>query len=305
VVAGYSTHRRGMSRRPAAIPAELTCGPITVAEARRAGLDHWHLRGKSWRRVGPALYVPSATLDSPRLMLAAALPRMPANSVFSGYTAAWLHGLDVPPCDPIEVTVPRASGVTTRTGLAISRARLDDSDVVVRAGLLATSILRTLIDLGQHRDLVEAVVITDMALHQRLTTLAEFQAAIEGCGHRRNVKRLRRVVALAEPRAESPMETRLRLVLMNGGLPRPEAQVNLYDRNGDFIARTDLYYPSHRLAIEYDGGNHRDRLADDDRRQNAILSAGYGLLRFTAGDVQKTPELTVAQARSALAARHP
>jgi hypothetical protein len=33
--------------------------------------------------------------------------RMPAGTAFSGYTAAWLHGLDVAPCNPIEVTIPK------------------------------------------------------------------------------------------------------------------------------------------------------------------------------------------------------
>ncbi len=289
-----------MSRRPAPIPAELVNGPFTVAEARRAGLAPWRLRGKSWRRVGPALYVPSATTDSPRLLLAAALPRLPPNSPFSGHTAAWLHGADVPPCNPIEATVPRGSGVTARAGLSISRAHLDDSDVVVRQGFLVTSILRTLVDIGLTRDLVEAVVVADMALHQCLTTRAEFQAAIDTHAPRRNIKRLRKVAALAEAAAESAMETRLRLLLVLAGLPAPLLQVDLHDERGRFVARADLYYPEHRLAIEYDGGTHRTSLVADNRRQNLLLQAGYQLLRFTAADVLGAPDMVIAQVRAAL-----
>jgi hypothetical protein len=36
----------------AALPAELTHGPFTLAEARQAGLTPRQLQGKTWRRVG-------------------------------------------------------------------------------------------------------------------------------------------------------------------------------------------------------------------------------------------------------------
>jgi very-short-patch-repair endonuclease len=58
------------------------------------------------------------------------------------------------------------------------------------------------------------------------------------------------------------------------------------------------------LAIEYDGGNHRDRLVEDHRRQNGLINAGLRLLRFTAADVYGNPDLVAMQVRHALAARH-
>lgn len=96
------------------------------------------------------------------------------------------------------------------------------------------------------------------------------------------------------------METRLRMVLVLGRLPPPCVQVNLDDASGVFIGRVDLYYPDRRLAIEYDGENHRERLVSDLRRQNALLNAGYRLLRFTATDL-RTPASVVAQVRHARA----
>ena len=98
------------------------------------------------------------------------------------------------------------------------------------------------------------------------------------------------------------METRLRLLLVLAGLPRPEVQVPLEDGRGRFLGRPDLYYPGERLGLEYDGGTHRASLAEDNRRQNRLLSAGFRLLRFTAGDVLRTPDLVVAQVRAALGA---
>lgn len=52
--------------------------------------------------------------------------------------------------------------------------------------------------------------------------------------------------------------------------------------------------------IEYDGGTHRESLVEDNRRQNAILSLGCQMLRFTAPDDLKTPASTARQVRAIL-----
>lgn len=100
--------------------------------------------------------------------------------------------------------------------------------------------------------------------------------------------------------AESPMETRLRWLLLESGLPCPEVQTDFYDDAGQFLGRADLYYPATHLVIEFDGANHRDRLVSDDRRQNSIVSAGYRVLRFTAADVLGRPATVAALVASAL-----
>jgi len=92
------------------------------------------------------------------------------------------------------------------------------------------------------------------------------------------------------------------MLLVLAGLPRPQAQFPVHDATGRFVGRPDLYYPNRRLGVEYDGGTHRETLADDNRRQNLLLDAGVTLLRFTARDVLSAPDLLVALVRRALAA---
>jgi very-short-patch-repair endonuclease len=75
-------------------------------------------------------------------------------------------------------------------------------------------------------------------------------------------------------------------------------QADLHDAAGEFLGRADLYYPDRRLVIEYDGENHRDRLVSDVRRQNALVNAGYHVLRFTAADL-RTAGLVADQVRRA------
>jgi hypothetical protein len=81
------------------------------------------------------------------------------------------------------------------------------------------------------------------------------------------------------------METRLRMLLVLAGLPKPEVQVPLYDESGAFVGRADLYYPDQRLVIEYDGSTHRDSVAADNKRQNRLIDAAYNILRFTAANL--------------------
>src|SRR5438094_5992863 len=113
--------------------------------------------------------------------------------------------------------------------------------------------LGSIADLGRRLPLVEAVVVLDTALHRRITGLEQLKFWVDTHPGYHGIRQLKRAVELANPAAESPMETRLRLLLMSNGLPTPVVQMSLYDGTGAFIARPDLYYPRDRLAIEYDG----------------------------------------------------
>ncbi|HYZ02213.1 MAG TPA: hypothetical protein VFA92_12025, partial [Candidatus Binatia bacterium] len=183
--------------RRAAVPAELTRGPFTVAEAERAGLTRRQLEGRSWRRLGAGLYAWAGLPDTPALLLAAVQRRLPAGAAFSGRTAAWLHGLDLPPCDPVEVTVPERSGISTRAGARVRRAALPAGDVVTQRGMPATSPLRTIADLGGSLPLVEAVVVADMALQHRLVDEAALHAYVAAPVRHKGSVRLQQVVDLA------------------------------------------------------------------------------------------------------------
>src|SRR5204863_3420181 len=143
--------------------------------------------------------------------------------------AAWLHGLDVSPCDPIEVTVSRNAGISGRVGIRVCRSPLPEVDVVLIRGLRVTTIVRTIADLCRRLPLMEAVVIVDAALHSRRVTL-EHLSSSGGAS-------LKRVVRFAEPKSQSPMESRLRMVLVLGGLPRPQAQVPIYDSTAQSVLR--------------------------------------------------------------------
>jgi len=224
---------------------------------------------------------------------------MPHDAVFACSTAAWMHGLDIRSIERLEIMLPPTCTVRSCVGVIVRRSRLTSGETVAVNGLPATVVHRTLRDLCLYREPIDALVAIDTAIQRKLTDKTNLLRDPVAAMGRRGSARFRRLVGLGAP-AESPMETRLRWLLVSAGLPPPEVQVDLHDDDGDFLGRADLYYRQARLVIEYDGGNHRERLVSDNRRQNLLINAGYRILRFTAADISGRAELVAAQVRGLL-----
>ena len=285
--------------RTAHIPPQLTKKPFSLEDARRAGLTKSSLRGKSWHRLGAELYCWGGRPADPWMVLSAWQRHLPSGAVFAGKTAAWLFGLDLDPLNPIELIVPPHSGVRSRPGLDVRRCDLPRRDVVKVRGLASTAVPRTLLDLSLRLSPVEALVAIDAAVRAQLADKGSLMRYADLADGRAGARGLRTLAALAE-RAESPMETRLRWLLLKAGLPHPKVQTDLCDVKGRFLGRADLYYPEARLVIEYDGINHRERLVEDNRRQNVLINDGFRILRFAAADVMNQPDLVAVRVRRAL-----
>ena len=111
------------------------------------------------------------------------------------------------------------------------------------------------------------------------------------------------VLALADACAESPMESRARMALHLGGLPAPVVQHPVIARGARYYL--DLAYPEVRLAIEYDGAEHRTqrRARRDLIREAALTALGWHILRFDADVVLYRPDRLVDVVRTELAVR--
>ncbi len=287
--------------RSAKIPAQLKHAPFSLEEARAAGLTLSSLKSQEWKRLGSELYCWRGLPPDPWLILDAWRRLLGDTVTFSSRSAAWLHGLDVNPVNPVAVTAPSDSALRSCHGLTVRRCDLGTDEVVTARGLRGTSIHRTLRDICLGEPPVEALVTLDSALRSRIAdreALWRYALSVNGLPGSR---RMRQLIPLVEP-AESPMETRLRWLFIQAGLPRPQVQAELFDSAEQFIARVDLYYPNASLVIEFDGGIHREHLVADARRQNQLINAGFTVLRFTGPDLNYRPEHVVAEVRHALAA---
>jgi hypothetical protein len=177
---------------------------------------------------------------------------------------------------------------------------VDESDLNLVGGLRMTNPLRTAFDCGRWLSLVEATVVADALSNARLFTrddLAAYRLSHPGL---RGVRQVDRVGDLMDAKSESPMETRVRLLLVLSGLPRPEVQLVILDRARRFVARADLGYDAARLLVEYDGAFHWEQRRADDRRRDAMRVLGWTVIVVSREDYYNAPELLVARVAAAL-----
>lgn len=291
------------------IPQELTDGPFLGSDAIRRGLiTPDQLRSPAWTRLLRDVYVhlPAAAVVGRICRAQAAWLAAPQGGVISGRSAAWMLGVDVlrRPDEPIEVTIGRDDPMRPRRGVVIRRALVPDSDIDAIERIFHTNLYRTLFDLarrrrpGSERDFVEAVVAFDAITHLSPVTEETFLAYVSAHRGWRGVRLAPETVRHSDRRAESPMESRLRMLLVLAGLPCPHVQHEI--RVGDGRCRIDLAYPEELLAIEYDGRAHRDRWQADVRRQTLLADLGWRFLRYTAKDYYEHPDRIIGQVTRAL-----
>lgn len=242
--------------------------------------------------------------DSREMRLAAATLVIPPRGVLVGLTAAWVYGADVRRDGDLDVHAgfPEGTRIRGRPGLVVSQETLAPSDIWVISGMSVTSPVRTAFDCLRLLKGAERLVVADALTHLRRTTVEELRRYFAGQRRLRNLRVAELLLDDIEPKSESPMETRLRVGLVGCGLPRPEAQVDVFSSGGAFIGRVDLAYVDARLAVEYDGAWHWERRRQDDRRRAALRAAGWEVLVFSAEDL-KTTDLVAAQVRAALRGR--
>ncbi|MDQ1661481.1 MAG: hypothetical protein QOJ68_1461 [Blastococcus sp.] len=263
------------------------------------------LRSRAWRRVYRDVYADAELLVTHELAIAGAALIVPGTAVFGGRTAAYLLGADslVDAATPVEVIVPEDDRFGPVAGLRIRRASLTAADVRSVRRYSCTTPLRTALDISRGEELPDAVPALDVLLRQGLLRMGDLVEAADALPSGRGSRKARRAVELADERAESPPESRLRLMLRLAGLT-PEPQFVVRDTEGRFLARVDLAFPELKIAIEYDGAWHGrpGQLARDRRRLNALVAAGWRVLHVTAGDMLVTDGL-VAAVRQLIPAR--
>jgi hypothetical protein len=230
--------------------------------------------------------------DDPRV-IAAAAARSCRGSVVSHRSAAVIHGLPLlrpPPLRPDLTIAPRATGDVA--GALLHRATLRPEDVTEIEGVPVTTVARALIDIARCSSTTAAVVSIDAALHRRLADAQDLEEIIGTCRHWPRIRRAKLALAVADARAESPLESFSRLVLRWLKLPTPGLQTTLYDETGVFLGRTDFYWDEFGVAGEADGRtkyDDRDVLTAEKLRQEELANSGIEVVRWGWADVRYRP----------------
>lgn len=209
--------------------------------------------------------------------------------VVSHLSAAVLYGFDVLEAPPTtQVTVPRGQH---------RRASTLDCDLYWADDVPAldgrTTRLRTVLDCARTLAFADGLCVADSALRQdaiQRDHLIAAAATLSGPGS----AGARRVAYAADGRAESPLESVLRAVLLEAGIDSFVPQWVVQDKT--FSARIDLADPGQLIALEADSFAHhgtRRALTRDCRRHTNLTIRGWRLLRFSWEDVILDPEWVV------------
>lgn len=168
-------------------------------------------------------------------------------------------------------------------------------DVVVVHGLPVTDRLRTAVDCLGLLPFEQALDLYAWLGTHRVVTRNSISAATRDAFNRAGTPQLRRLLNVTPHGAVSAAELRV-----HGALRR--ARVGGWTANapilvaGRVVAVADLLFDHERVIIEVDGLRaHSGQTAfiRDRRRQNALVAAGYLVLRFTWWDVVERPDAIV------------
>lgn len=275
-------------------------GLITHAQALAHGISEWtvqrRVRAGDWGRLHPRVYLVGGHARTGRSSVRAAGMWVGERGVLSGPAAAFWLGmlLDVP--GRIEVTVPRACGLRGHTGVRVRRRDLDPLDRRRSRGIRHTG--RALTALETAIAAPDGSAFLDRALQKHVPFDEVYRAYCRNMGAR-GFARVATLLTSAADRADSVAE-RIVVKLLRGagitgwqpGLPFQQWKI-------------DVAFPEVRLAVEIDGWAwHTDvqRFRTDRRKGNALVGAGWTVLRFTWHDLTDRPDHVLAQIQVALRA---
>ncbi len=244
--------------------------PFTRGRALTAGYGEAQLRGRQFVRLYRGVYVARTVPLTAEVRARGALLLAPPPAFASHHTAGAIWGGVVPASSCVHVTIPRALSFQT------AGVRTHESDreraVCVRHGIRLTTPEQTFIDMGSYLDLVGLVVLGDRLVRLEVTTPQRLMRSVDAwTGHHREL--LGRASRLVRPGVDSPPESRLRMLVVLAGLPEPEVNHIIRDPDtGAWLRRFELAYRRLRLAVEYEGRQHRDDdeiwAADIERRED-------------------------------------
>ena len=222
--------------------------------------------------------------------------------VVAGFAAAALHGSRW--VDDVQVVELIHDNRRSPPGIQTYGDRIEEDEIELVAGIPVTSPARTALDFGCWYPTMTAVAGIDSLARAIEVKAADVELLVRKYARRRGIARARQAVELFDSGAQSPRESWLRVVLIQAGLPRPQTQIPVLDEFGTAIAHLDMGWEDVKVAVEYDGEQHRSdrrQYTWDIRRLEVLERLGWIVIRVVAGD---RPAEIVGRVRAALARRN-
>jgi len=278
--------------------------PFTRAEAHAAGISDAMLGGRRFRRLFHGVYVCADQHVDAVMLARAALRTVGAGACVGGPFAAAVLGL---PAErrgrEVELVLPDASRRPRRADIRVRVA--PHARQVSWRGVPVLHPVDLFVDLARTSTLVELVVLGDALVRSRHATPEDLRAAAAAC-RAQHGRLAARAAAYVRAGVDSPMESRLRMLLVLAGLPEPTVNHVVRRSDGSVRYRIDLSWPELRVAVEYDGRHHRadlDQWDADVVRRDWFEAAGWCRLDVVARGVYQRPAETVDRVAAVLRSR--
>lgn len=279
-------------------------GVLTRDQALRGGLTlrqvQHRVRTGRWITLHPGVYLVGRREADQQACTRAAVAWAGSDAVASGLTAAWWWQLRDWAPGAAEVTVPRARSPRVAARVSVRHRNLDPADLVVLRGLPVTALPLTILDAAAALGGDSGRPLVDRALQHRVS-FAELHAAYCRSFGRHGSPWLGRVLRQAADGASSDAERVLHRLLRGARIDGWVANHLVALAGTEYWI--DVAFVARRLAVEVDGWawhSDVDRFAKDRRRQNALVLAGWTVLRFTWHDLMSRPQAVIAEIRAAL-----
>ena len=197
------------------------------SEAMRSGIVSGYQLRTLYRTVYPDVYVPAFTDPTLRTRTVGAWLWSDKRAVVAGLAAAALHGSRwIDENEPVELIWRNTH---PPDGLIVRNERLQDDEITKVAGIPVTTRARTAFDLGRHLEWGEAIARLDALMRVQVFSIEDVLLLAKRHQGARGLRQLRAALPLVDGGAASPPETRLRLLFIDAGLPKPTTQIPVVD----------------------------------------------------------------------------
>ena len=282
---------------------EILDWPFRGTDALAAGLVTRHRLRTDFEMVHRNVYIRHGQKLTPVTRAVAAWLWSGRTATVAGPSAAALHRAAwIDDWLPAELNRPSRDKAH---GIILHSDTLDDDETCVRDGIRLTTPARTAYDLGRRKGLTTAVIRLDALIHATEVKVADIELLADRHRGARGLVQLRQALRLADGGAESPYETKTRLVLVGAGLPRPQTQIEVHDDWGAVLARIDMGWEEWKVGVEFDGAQHwtdpAQRTRDIDRLAE-LEDRGWTIIRVSAEMLRYRPSVVVGRVRRAVLA---
>lgn len=277
--------------------------PFLGSEALAAGVVTRHELATRYDAIFRNVYIPRGKVLTPVQKAHAAWLWSRRKATLVSVSAAAVHGAKwIDARLPAELN--QLSQHKTR-GIVLHSDTLAPDEITTVRGIPVTTPVRTAFDLGRRYGRTLAVIRVDALLQSTNLKLADIDALIDRHRGVRGIVQLREVLALADDGAESPQETRTRLLLTGAGLRPRRTQIDVFNPFGDHVRRIDMGWPTWKVGVEYDGEQHwTDPVirARDIDQQAELQALAWRIIRVSAEILRYRPNTIVDRTRNALRA---